>query len=65
MPRRPAAVTQADVARTIRAAMQAGADSVEVRPDGTIVVMLKDTPASAPTAPDGNPQDPVPQDIIL
>jgi hypothetical protein len=63
MPRRPAAVTQADVARTIRAAKQAGADSVEVRPDGTIVVMLKDTPA--PTAPDSNLQGPVPQDIIL
>jgi hypothetical protein len=42
MPRRPAAVTQADVARTIRAAMQAGADSVKVNPDGTIVVVLKD-----------------------
>jgi hypothetical protein len=65
MPRRPAAVTQADVARTIRAARQVGADSVEVRPDGTIVVVLKDTPASAPTVPDGNPQGPVPQDIIL
>jgi hypothetical protein len=33
-------VTQADVARTIRAAMQAGASSVEIRPDGTIVVRL-------------------------
>jgi hypothetical protein len=65
MPRRPAAVTQADVARTIRAAKQAGAEYVEVRPDGTIFVGLKDTPGSAPTAPDGNLQGPVPQDIIL
>jgi hypothetical protein len=40
MPRRPARLTQADVARAIRAAKQAGADRVEVRPDGTIVVML-------------------------
>jgi hypothetical protein len=40
MPRRPARLTQADVARAIRAAMQAGADHVEVRLDGTIVVIL-------------------------
>ncbi len=47
MPRRPATITQADVARTIRAARQAGADTVEVRPDGTIIVHL--SPHSAPT----------------
>lgn len=40
MPRRPANVTQADVARTIRAAKQSGAFGVEVRPDGTIFVHL-------------------------
>jgi hypothetical protein len=40
MPRRPARLTQADFARAIRAAKQAGADHIEVRPDGTIVVML-------------------------
>ena len=40
MPRRPALVTQADVARAIRAAKQAGADKIEIRPDGTIVVVL-------------------------
>jgi hypothetical protein len=51
MPRRPATFTQADVARAIRAAKQAGADSVEVRPDGTIVVSLKSVPP-APAAPD-------------
>jgi len=44
MPRRPAAVTQADVARTIRAAKKAGAESIEVHPDGTIVVVLKGSP---------------------
>jgi hypothetical protein len=41
MPRRAATITQADVARAIRAAKQAGAESVEVRPDGTIVVLLR------------------------
>ena len=40
MSRRPAKITQADVARTIRAAKQAGAAGVEVRPDGTIFVKL-------------------------
>ena len=59
MPRRPAAFTQADVARAIRAAKQAGAESVEVRPEGTIVVLLKSAPAA--------PQEPAPTDheIIL
>jgi hypothetical protein len=51
MPRRAATFTQADVARAIRAAKQAGANSVEVRPDGTIVVLLKSTPAVAPEEP--------------
>ena len=51
MSRRPAAFTQADVARAIRAAKQAGAESVEVRTDGTIVVSLKNVPP-APAAPD-------------
>lgn len=42
MPRRPATITQADVARTIRAAKQAGADSVEVltRDGAKIIVRL-------------------------
>jgi hypothetical protein len=40
MSRTPARVTQADVARSIRAAMQAGAGGVEVRPDGTIFIHL-------------------------
>lgn len=49
MPRRPAHFTQADVARTIRAAMQTGADHVEVRPDGSILVKLSpDQPVAAP-----------------
>jgi len=59
MPRRSAAFTQADVARAIRAAMQAGAESVEVRPDGTIVVLLRNPPIA--------PEEPAPErrEIIL
>jgi hypothetical protein len=49
MPRRPARITQADVARAVRAAKQAGADHVEVRPDGTILVKLSpDSPSDRP-----------------
>jgi hypothetical protein len=40
MPRRPALITQADVARAIRAAKKEGATAVELRPDGCIVVQL-------------------------
>jgi hypothetical protein len=40
MSRRPANVTQANVARAIRAARQAGAGGVEVRPDGSIFIHL-------------------------
>lgn len=40
MSRTPARFTQADAARTIRAAKQAGAGGVEFRPDGTIFVHL-------------------------
>lgn len=39
MPRRPAAVTQADIARTIRAAKQAGALEVEVRVGNSSIVV--------------------------
>jgi hypothetical protein len=40
MSRTAAKFTQADVSRAIRAAKQAGAGCVEMRPDGTIVVQL-------------------------
>jgi hypothetical protein len=40
MSRTAARFTQADVARSIRAAKQAGAGSVELRPDGTIIISL-------------------------
>jgi hypothetical protein len=40
MSRTPARVTQAYVARVIRAAQQTGAGGVEVKPDGTISISL-------------------------
>jgi hypothetical protein len=40
MSRTPARITQADVARAIRTAKQAGAGCVEVMPDGTIKISL-------------------------
>lgn len=47
MSRTPARVTQADVARAIRAAKQAGAGYVEVLPDGSIRISL--SPSSTDT----------------
>lgn len=43
MSRRPAIITQADVARVIRAAKREGATAVEVRPNGSIVIQLTQT----------------------
>lgn len=40
MSRRPARFTQGDVARAIRAAKTAGASSLQIKPDGTIIVNL-------------------------
>jgi hypothetical protein len=60
MPRRAATITQADIARAIRAAKQAGAEGVEVRPDGTIIVLLK----GPLIAPEAEPE-PVKRDITL
>jgi hypothetical protein len=59
MPRTRAAVTQATVARALRAARQAGADAVEVRPDGTIKILLN----APPIVPEQSA--PVDHDIIL
>jgi hypothetical protein len=61
MPRRAASVTQADVARVIRAAKHAGASVVEVRPNGTIAIILPPQPtltsSEAPERPvDGEPE---------
>jgi hypothetical protein len=40
MPRRPAKVTQADIARAIRAAKEAGASAVTVDQEGVIRISL-------------------------
>ena len=53
MSRTPARFTQADVARTIRAAKQAGAGAVELLPDGTIKICLDGSEKPAqPVEPD-------------
>jgi hypothetical protein len=51
MPRRPATITQADVARAIRAAKQAGAAEVVVHigKDAKIVVRLNSTGDQPPS----------------
>jgi hypothetical protein len=49
MPRRPAKVTQADIARAIRAAKEAGASEVTVNGEGVIRIAL--TASAAPTEP--------------
>jgi hypothetical protein len=46
MPRRPAKVTQADIARAIRAAKEAGANAVTIDSEGVIRIVL-----AASTAP--------------
>lgn len=48
MSRTPARVTQADVARAIRAAKQAGAGAVELFPDGRIRIDLTGEKAVKP-----------------
>jgi hypothetical protein len=56
MSRRPAAITQADVARAIRAAKQTGAVEVEVRigKQSSILIRLKSsTEAEKPLEPVG------------
>ncbi|WP_316167692.1 MULTISPECIES: hypothetical protein [unclassified Bradyrhizobium] len=49
MPRRPAKVTQADIARAIRAARQAGASAVAVDAEGVIRISL--TAGASPIRP--------------
>lgn len=49
MPRRPAKVTQADLARAIRAAKEAGASTVSVDPDGVIRIVLTGAALTNPT----------------
>jgi hypothetical protein len=49
MPRRPAKVAQADIARAIRAAKEAGASAVTGDADGIIRIAL--TSSAAPSSP--------------
>jgi hypothetical protein len=59
MPRIPARISQADVARAVRAAKQAGAGAVEVKPDGTILIRFDAPPPLVPE------QQPLERDIVL
>ena len=54
MPRRPATVTQADVARAIRAARQTGAGTVDVLPDGTIRIHMAPAVGNLPVPVDAD-----------
>lgn len=47
MPRRPAKVTQADIARVIRAAKEAGADEVVIDVSGQIRISLHPAPVTS------------------
>ena len=51
MPRRPAKVTQADIARAIRAAKEAGASVVMVDGEGEGVIRIALTASAAPIKP--------------
>jgi len=53
MSRTPANITQADVARIIRAAKQAGATEVDLKIDGATVAVVRfsSTGSDAPLAP--------------
>jgi hypothetical protein len=48
MPRRPATITQADVARAIRAAKQEGAAEVEVRVGDQVSILIRVAPSTDP-----------------
>jgi hypothetical protein len=52
MPRRPAKVTQADIARAIRAAKEAGASEVTIDDNGVIRIRLMES--AAPIQPAAN-----------
>lgn len=51
MSRRPAAFTQADVARAIRAAKETGAAEVEVRLGGETTIVIRLSPSTSPEEP--------------
>lgn len=49
MPRRAAILTEADVTRAVKAARKGGAGAVEVRPDGTILILMTAPVTSEPS----------------
>lgn len=51
MPRRPAVITQADVARVIRAAKQAGAAEVEILVVGQSKILVRINPSTPSILP--------------
>ena len=63
MPRRPARVTQADIARAIRAAKAAGAGEVTVDGDGLIRIALVTGAAQIKSA-NGHDQDWTPSEAL-
>jgi|GEM_PF-4973652 len=50
MPRRPAKVTQADIARALRAAKEAGASEITVDGNGVIRIVLMESATPIPSA---------------
>ena len=56
MPRRAATITQADVARVLRAVRETGGGVVEVRPDGTITIRSEE-PTPTPPSQSGRARD--------
>ncbi|WP_439925431.1 hypothetical protein [Nitrobacter sp. JJSN] len=54
MSRRAAHFVQADVARALRAARQAGAASVEIQPGGCILIRLDAPPVAPKDIDDGD-----------
>jgi len=57
MARRPANITQADVARAIRAAKQAGAAEVEVRLGGRDAIVIRIAPSTDTQVPLEEPSE--------
>jgi hypothetical protein len=55
MARRPSSITQADVARAIRAAKQAGAAEVELRITGQATILIRIASSTAPETPLAQP----------
>jgi hypothetical protein len=62
MPRRPAKVTQADIARAIRAAKEAGANAVTIDGEGVIRITLVGAAPVKPT--NGVDQEWTPSDAL-